>query len=47
MKLLDAPDVMAPAMTELKPGDTVQLLGKFGEYSLVKKSELLQGWIKM
>lgn len=47
MKLLDAPDVMAPAITELKRGDTVQLLGKFGEYSLVKKSELLQGWVKM
>ncbi len=47
MKLLDAPDVMAPAMAELKRGDTVQLLGKFGEYSLVKKSELLQGWVKM
>ncbi|MCY7422560.1 MAG: M23 family metallopeptidase [Chitinophagaceae bacterium] len=45
--LFDAPDTLAPRMAELKPGEKVQLLGKFGSYSLVKKNENIQGWIKL
>lgn len=47
MELLDAPDILALRMSTLKAGDKVQLLGKFGDYSLVKKDERIQGWIRM
>lgn len=47
LELLDAPEAMAPKVAELKPGEKIQLLGKFGDYSLLKKNELVQGWIKM
>ena len=47
LALLDAPEAMAPQVAELKPGEKVQLLGKFGDYSLVKKNELVQGWTKL
>ena len=47
LALLDAPEAMATQVAELKPGEKVQLLGKFGDYSLIKKNELVQGWIKL
>ena len=43
--LLEKPDSTAPKKTSIPTGETVDILGNFGDYYLVKTQENVTGWI--
>lgn len=45
IKLYDRPDALAPIKLNLKEGETVSVLGNFGNYQLINNENMQVGWI--
>lgn len=45
LALTDAPYIDAPAVAALLAGETVNIVGNFGDYYYVRKGESVEGWI--